>query len=321
MRRLSILIVVVFSLSFCSKDQPADTSMQKPVAKAVKNEKSEKPGKIADIVQKEEAQVGEQKQETLIKQDRSAVGDETPVKEDLVPVEIPSWEIKEAGKKVDKIIDDLESKEEFSKELQQLEALGKPASPRLAQYFADTKVEWQKRWLAAMGLGRTRGPGAKNALLKGLDDKLSVMKMASAIALKHYPDSDVVDKLHEVFKNDKGMLVRNTIIDTLVEIGDPRSVTVLASGLTNDENFYRGRNLWIRNNIVYAMGKFKDKKAVPHLIEILNKNDESLRDIALKSLEYIVEPSGQEEIASLSEKKKKVKWWLSWWDKNKRDYL
>ena len=72
------------------------------------------------------------------------------------------------------------------------------------------------------------------------------------------------------------------------EIGEPRSVRVLISGLTAPDNYYKGKTLWIRNSIVTALGKMKKKEAVPHLMELLEKKDKALYADTLKSLANIV---------------------------------
>jgi hypothetical protein len=232
----------------------------------------------------------------------------------------PQAEIEEATKKIDTIFATMKKKDDYSQELSSIEDAGKAASPKLKQIFADSRIEWHKRWMAAMGLGRLRGAGAKESLLAGLKDELSVIRMAAITALKRFPEDDVVVALHEAFQKDNSMLVRNTALEILTEIRDPKSVSVLAQGLSSIDNFYKGRNLWIRNNIVNSLGKFKSKETVPILIDILNKKDLELYEAAFNSLGSLVTLQPDEEPLKVADADKKLAWWLAWWEKHKSEY-
>ena len=177
---------------------------------------------------------------------------------------------------------DAEKKENFSGELSNIEDLGVSAFPELKRIFTDKREKWKRRYASAISLSRLRYEESKKLLLSGLKDELSVIRVASILALKRFPHDDVIDGLHRVFKKDRGMIVRSAAANALGEIADPKSIPVLAAGLNDKKNFYKGRNLWIRKDIVNALGKFKSKEPVPCLIDILCKKDTELYEPAVR---------------------------------------
>jgi len=235
--------------------------------------------------------------------------------------DISKSEISRANVSVDEILNAATKKEDYGNELDAIDKLGYAAYSRLTDIFMDPKQKWEKRWISAMAIGRMWTLESRMTLLHGLKDPFSTVRMSSLIALKKFPDDMVIDRIHDVFLNDRSMFVRNTATEVLSEIRDPRSIEVLVSGLKNEHNLYRGKNLWIRNNIVKALGKYKNKKVIPHLINILSDNETSLFTDALNSLETINRDNGDMLLIKDEEASSKVKWWLAWWERHKKDYL
>jgi len=231
-------------------------------------------------------------------------------------------DIEYASKRVEKILKDYDVKKPFVPELKKIEELGLSAVPRLIDFYKAQNEKWEKRWVSAMAIGTLRSKESKEALIQGLEDDLSLIRSAAFIALRHYPDDDVIDKIHKIFKKEKSIAVKVHAIDTLTYIRDPKSIQVIASNLNDPNNFYRGRNLWIRNVIATALGKFNNREAIPYLIEILNKKDSAIYRETLDSLKAIItESKPGEKIPKDLNKEDIRKWWLSWWDKHKKDYL
>ncbi len=330
---VKVVLIVFFMIAFTAncKDKinknPVSASQKPQIvtpAPAQAENTAEEVEKTEVSVEKKTSDIKEQKPEEMIMKEGTAPQIRSrirPLDPPALPV-IPLHKVVEAEKKVDFVLKSVKkNQEDFTKELSTLSGLGFAACKKLRTAVKNPKLPWKKRWLSAMALGRIGGDYSRFTLLEVLEDESSLVKMAACIALKNFKDEEVVEELHRVFLEDKGMLVRNTIIDTLVKIGNPKSIPILAAGLDNSQNYYRGKNLWIRNNIVYALGKLKNKKAVPHLIDILNKKDSKLYDITLKSLVYIVEPKEESLKDDKVSPDEKIKWWLSWWDRNKKDFL
>lgn len=232
---------------------------------------------------------------------------------------LPKPEIDKAGNIVRSNIERSEKKENFSGELLAIEDLGASAFPELKKIFTDKREKWKRRYASAIALSRLRYEESKKLLLSGLNDDLSVIRVASILALKRFPHKDVIDGLHRVFKKDSGMIVRSSAANVLGEIADPRSIQILSAGLSDKRNFYKGRGLWIRKDIVNALGRFKSGGTVPLLVDILSRKEKDLFEPAVRSLENIVNPVSTSEpfLKSLDQK---VKWWLSWWEANKDGY-
>jgi hypothetical protein len=126
-----------------------------------------------------------------------------PTQSDTHPSAMPRFEkkldpqISSASLRVDQIAKRVEKSDDFSEELRDVEDLGIWALPRLEEIFKDAKENWKKRYFSAIAMGRLGGSETKKSLVRGSRDPLSVVRMASIIALKRFPDEDVIDLLND----------------------------------------------------------------------------------------------------------------------------
>ncbi len=172
---------------------------------------------------------------------------------------------------------------EFGKEVDLLVNLGGEAVPSLIAAFTDSSLLWERRWAAAMALGKIKGDPARLALESKLKDPLFLVRMASAKALGELGDPKSISVLHETLA-DPAMFVRASVIDALAAIKQKDSVPALLSELKASRNFYRGQSLWVREHVVDALAAIGDERAVDPLLALLKDEDSELRSHACQAL-------------------------------------
>ena len=218
----------------------------------------------------------------------------------------------------DKETDEISDKTDFDRLLE----LDQAAVIRLSQVLRNANAKYDHRWVAARALGKIGGKDATKTLRAVIaEDKFSMMRLAAIHGLKDMNDP----KSYEVFVKaltDDAMVVRSAAADALGTLGDPRAVGPLVDALNKEDNFYRGRSLWVRRHIVSALGKIESRSAVSTLIQTLDDADHTVGVAAVASLEQVTKVSfrvpakdSQERLARTAPK------WKSWWEENKKDYL
>lgn len=217
--------------------------------------------------------------------------------------------VKDPGERVRKIIQSVLPGNAYPKEFEEIVGIGAPAIPTLIEIFQDVSASWQSRWIAAMALGRLGEAKAWKTLKAGLKDPLFLIRMASVQALGNTKDPSVAPIVRKVL-NDKAMVVRSVVVDTLARLRDTHSVEALMEELHLERNFHRGQSLWIREKILEALGLIGDERAVPTLLSVLNEKEGKIRIQACKALERILpnaldkESKGTQEDCGMH--------WLSW---------
>ena len=218
----------------------------------------------------------------------------------------------------DKETGDLADKSDFAR----LIDLDQAAVPRLAMVLEDSDAKYDHRWVAARALGKIGGKKAVKALRRTLaEEKFSMMRLAAVHGLKDLRDPDSFDVFVKALGDD-AMVVRSAAADALGHLGDPRGVQPLIEALNREDNFYRGRSLWVRRHIVTALGKIESRSAVSVLIETLDDADRSVGTAAVESLEQVTKVSFRVPASNRMEwLSRTTPKWKSWWEENKKDYL
>lgn len=218
----------------------------------------------------------------------------------------------------DKETDEISDKQDF----ETLVALDEPAVVRLGGVLRDQNARFDHRWVAARALGRIGGTQATKTLRSTLaEDKFSMVRLAAIKALIDLNDVGSFDAFVKAL-NDDAMVVRSAAADALGHIGDPKAVDPLIQALDREDNFYKGRSLWVRRHIVAALGKLESRSSVPRLVKALDDMDPTVKNEAIASLERVTKVSFRVPASNDAERvSRATPKWKSWWEENKKDYL
>jgi HEAT repeat protein len=217
-----------------------------------------------------------------------------------------------ASKRVSQILKELPSGKPFSPQLIEVVALGKNAVDPLITAFKNQKLKYDKRYFAAMAIAKMQPPVAKRTFTEGLQDKSSMIRIASLRGLAMLKDPATLPSVHKALA-DKALIVQVAAADVLKTMGNKESIPYLAEELHKPSSFRKGESLWIRRHIVIALGNIGADEGIPTLMQVLNEDDINLQEEAIQSLEKIT----QQKLDGPSTIQKKEQW-LAWWDnKNK----
>lgn len=218
----------------------------------------------------------------------------------------------------DKETDEISDKTDFDR----LTELEKAAVPRLSAVLTNANAQYDQRWVSARALGKIGGKDSIKTLRGTLaKDKFSMMRLAAIQGLKDSNDAGSFDAFVTAL-NDDAMVVRSGAADALGALGDPRAVAPLIAALNREDNFYRGRSLWVRRHIVAALGAIESRSSVHTLIKKLDDADPTVKRESIASLERITKVTFRVPAASDDERvTRSAPKWKSWWEVNKKDYL
>lgn len=200
--------------------------------------------------------------------------------------------------------------------------MGERVVPALTHALHDATRDFSQRWIAARALGRIATPDALKALHHTLEnDRFSMARLAAIHAIKDAGDKTAVPVLTESL-NDDAMVVRSAAADALAVLGDLSVVPSLLEALDHEDNFYKGKSLWVRRHIVRALGDLESRGAVPKLVELIDDQDSEVGYQAIRSLEKVTRLSFRTPATTKTEFAKAVApKWKEWWEENKSDYL
>lgn len=200
--------------------------------------------------------------------------------------------------------------------------LEQPAVSRLATVLHDQNAAFDARWVAARALGKIGGTRATKELREALaKDHFSMVRVAAIRGLKDLHDEGSFDAYVKALGDD-AVVVRSAAADALGALGDPRAVPPLVKALDRDDNFYRGRSLWVRRHIIAALGATESKSTVPVLMKALDDSDPTVHREAISQLERVTRVSFRIPAANEMEwMNKATPKWKAWWEQNKKDYL
>ena len=180
----------------------------------------------------------------------------------------------------------------------------------LSEYLLNESKDTEKRWFAAILLGRLGGPEALDRLTLGLSHEQFFVRLAAIKGLELIRNPISINALHQRLF-DSAMVVRAAAADAVGRFSRRESIKHLERGLFHKDNFIKGRSLWARKNFVYAIGTIGGADSMRSLLKCLRESDAMMHKAALNSLNPILEsgvPIQDSEIKSLR------KAWLHWWD-------
>lgn len=207
-------------------------------------------------------------------------------------------------------------KTSFEGEFQTLINLGPKIVPEIISCFNDSSRQWENRFVCAQVLGHFESSQSYEALKKGTQDQLFLIRLAALKGLQKHTHPETA-KLIENLLSDKALVVRSEAATILGLRRETRSIERLSQELFEPRNFHREKSLWSREEIIRAFGQIGSSLAVPTLIKTLQEQESNIRQAACQALSQI-EPEASVEKAVGD------KCWESWmkWDqcqKNETD--
>ncbi len=145
---------------------------------------------------------------------------------------------------------------------------------------------WPVKIKAIQLLGERGDPAAIPVLLDIYNDiflhsECPSIKSYAGIALGSFKNNEQVFNALILGINDPELLIRESSIDSLGKIGNPRAIEHLVK-LLNDKSFA------IRHSAIKALGNIGDKKAIPYLNKILeNDKDSVIREAVLAAMKKV----------------------------------
>jgi len=196
------------------------------------------------------------------------------------------------------------------------------AIARLEAVLRDGNARFDQRWVSARALGKIGGKPAIKILRSVLEtDKFSMIRLAAIEALKDLNDPGSFDDFVKCLTDD-ALVVRSAAADALGTLGDARAVDPLTKALDREDNFYKGRSLWVRRHIVAALGSIESRSSVKVLIKALDDVDPAVKGEAVSALERVTKVTFRVPASTEDERiSKTLPKWKSWWQENKKDYL
>jgi HEAT repeat protein len=192
----------------------------------------------------------------------------------------------DTAERIRKIIASIPPANDYPAELDRIVEIGSQGVPVLIPIFEDASAPWQSRWIAGMALGRLSTAAACRALERGISDPLFLVRMASIQALSRSGDRSAGPLLRKAL-SDPALVVRSAAVESLERIRDRQAVPDLIRELSAPRNFHRGRSLWIREQIIGALGTIGEEGAIRPLLTVLRESEMGLRLCACSALARI----------------------------------
>ena len=161
------------------------------------------------------------------------------------------------------------------------------AVPKVISLLKEPSPEIRKH--AAYALGRFCDRRATPPLIKALKDEDKDVREEAAQALAWLGDPRAVEPLINLLKKEKDADVREMVVEALGEIGDERAFDALISALNDPSES-------VRNAAVGALCSLGDPRAVPHLLQHIQKNRIDTDNVA-STLLFLGEPGFQALLA------------------------
>lgn len=174
--------------------------------------------------------------------------------------------------------------------------------------FAESEL-LTKRWRAFMAMVRIGEFEAMPEIKQALSSKDWFLRDA-AIRVLPVLNRDVAYSEALKALNDPALVVRTSAVICLKELARAESAPKLWQALYSRENYLKQQSLWIRRNIVEALAEIAPAGSEGHFIKILDDEDSSLAEPAIRGLERVSGLSFGTENQSANSKKY---YWKKWY--------
>ena len=150
----------------------------------------------------------------------------------------------------------------------------------------DKATSSAERWVLVRSLGANPTPEARTELLRLLDDKVALTRVAALGGMGDTGDIALSGRVAAGLA-DPAILVRSAAAEALGRLKDPAALAGLDRALADPTNFYRGASLWVRRQYVDAMANIGGDGAVPYLGKALDDKDPEVVRAAVTGLEKV----------------------------------
>ena len=201
----------------------------------------------------------------------------------------------------------------ISNRLQALESQGEQGYGNLVSIMFDEKMPMESRWRAVTAAGRIGQAQAKPEIVRALGRSEWFMRNAGLVAMAGIDQAEAVAWARKLV-SDKALVVRTAAVETLAELKDRASASLLWQKLYAKENFRRGQSLFVRRHIVETLAVLEPTGSEGKFVEVLSDKDASLHPFAILALEHMTNVRFN-EAAPLPLQREH---WQSWWKEKSR---
>ncbi|MDI6801251.1 MAG: HEAT repeat domain-containing protein [Thermodesulfovibrionales bacterium] len=188
--------------------------------------------------------------------------------------------------KIDKVIHDIENGDwhDFLSNIEKFRGIkDERLIDALNQHINDLRADWTKRVKVIHLMGEIGNHATADVLIRILNDpflhdECPAVKWNTVAALGKFKNQPrVVDALIDELNYDN-LVIREAVIESLGELGDPKAVPFFISYLNN-------KSFAIKMSAIKALAKIKDPRALPYLKNISDSdNDQFIKSEAIKAL-------------------------------------
>jgi HEAT repeat protein len=134
---------------------------------------------------------------------------------------------------------------------------------------------------------KSQGLRAETPLLRGLESKDAVVRLASIQVLGEIGSEKALEKISRIFREEKGKDIHEKCFEFLKRLGIKAEADLLAALADEDKE--------IRRQAVFALGDAQSERAIPRLIDFMTELDPSMKEASEMALAGIG-PKAIEEV-------------------------
>lgn len=181
----------------------------------------------------------------------------------------------------------------------------------LTKIMFDDNETMAVRWKAVTAAARLGGDNAKPEIERALKSQTWYMRNAGLVAMRGI-DRELALTWAVKLLTDKAVVVRAAAVEAIGDMGTQKQAPALWAQLNARESFKKGQSLYIRRGIVDALSKIEGQGRESAFIQVLNDEDVTLHQPAMRALERL----SRKSFAPADLRKQRAQW-LDWWKTRK----
>jgi len=170
--------------------------------------------------------------------------------------------------------------------IQSLRQQGDSGYNNLNKMAFSKELHMSIRWRALTSMAILRGKKSLPELIRAVELPAWFMRNAALIGMQR-ADLNEAKRWARKLLDDKALIVRSAAVRNIKKLNDRRSSTKLWQTLNNKNNYYNGRSLFIRRQIVETLGQLSRHGEEKKFIKILYDTDPRLYAPAIAALERL----------------------------------
>lgn len=201
----------------------------------------------------------------------------------------------------------------YSERMKALIALGPNGFESLEGIAFDQNGTQEVRWRALSALSNLGQKESLSTLKRALSQKDWFMRVG-ALQFAEKIDRATAQKWAETLLTDQALLVRSAAVEVLSRASGREVQSKLWTALQEDQNFHKGVSLWIRADIVSALGEKSTAADRSLFFGLLDDRDPKVREKAVAALDTLSDaraPEGPVE--------QKINYWKMWNKENTQE--